>query len=161
LSDRPDRIRLRPEYRDHVRSYDFVTDRTHDGRPLKILVVIDEFSRKSKSAWYGGYDVSLSGLPGRSSRPGIAFRALVRLRSELRRDRLRSKLRKGRDGLPGRSLKRSFERSLVGRLGLDLGERRRPVVVAEKVGWKEVGLRRPAGSAQGPHALHAVNPNEC
>ncbi len=39
-------IRLRPEYRDHVWSYDFVADRTDDGRPLKILVVIDEFSRE-------------------------------------------------------------------------------------------------------------------
>lgn len=39
-------IRLRPKYRDHVWSYDFVADRTHDGRPLKILVVIDEFSRE-------------------------------------------------------------------------------------------------------------------
>ena len=39
-------IRLRPEYRNHVWSYDFVADRTHDGRPLKILVVIDEFSRE-------------------------------------------------------------------------------------------------------------------
>jgi len=39
-------IRLRPEFRDHVWSYDFVADRTHDGRPLKILVVIDEYSRE-------------------------------------------------------------------------------------------------------------------
>jgi len=39
-------IRLRPEYRNHVWSYDFVADRTHDGRPLKMLVVIDEFSRE-------------------------------------------------------------------------------------------------------------------
>jgi len=39
-------IRLRPEYRDHVWSYDFIADRTHDGRPLKILVIIDEFSRE-------------------------------------------------------------------------------------------------------------------
>ena len=39
-------IRLRPEYRNHVWSYDFVADRTHDGRPIKMLVVIDEFSRE-------------------------------------------------------------------------------------------------------------------
>jgi hypothetical protein len=38
----------------------------------------------------------------------------------------------------------------VGRPGLDLGERQRLVVVAEKVGWAEVGLRRPAGSAERP-----------
>ena len=39
-------IRLRPAYPHHVWAYDFVTDRTVDGRPLKMLTVIDEFSRK-------------------------------------------------------------------------------------------------------------------
>ncbi len=39
-------IRLRPLYRHHVWSYDFVADRTHDGRPLKMLTVLDEHSRE-------------------------------------------------------------------------------------------------------------------
>ena len=39
-------IRLRPEYKNHVWSYDFVHDKTHDGRVLKMLTVIDEFTRK-------------------------------------------------------------------------------------------------------------------
>jgi putative transposase len=39
-------IRLRPEHRNHVWSYDFVFDRTHDGQPLKILTVLDEFPRE-------------------------------------------------------------------------------------------------------------------
>jgi transposase InsO family protein len=39
-------IRLRPERRNHVWAYDFVFDRTHDGRPLKILTVIDEYTRE-------------------------------------------------------------------------------------------------------------------
>ncbi len=39
-------IRLRPQYKDHVGSYDFIEDATHDGRKLRMLVVIDEFSRK-------------------------------------------------------------------------------------------------------------------
>ncbi len=39
-------IRLRPLYRHHAWSYDFVVDRTHDGRPLKMLTVIDEHSRE-------------------------------------------------------------------------------------------------------------------
>ena len=39
-------IRLRPEHKDHVWSYDFVHARTHDGRPLKLLTVLDEFSRE-------------------------------------------------------------------------------------------------------------------
>ena len=38
-------IRLRPTYRNHVWFYDFVMDRTHDGRPIKILTLIDEYSR--------------------------------------------------------------------------------------------------------------------
>lgn len=39
-------IRLRPEYPHHVWAYDFVAERTVDGRPLKMLTVIDEFSRQ-------------------------------------------------------------------------------------------------------------------
>ena len=39
-------IRLRPLYRNHVWAYDFVADRTHDGQPIKILTVIDEFTRE-------------------------------------------------------------------------------------------------------------------
>ena len=39
-------IRLRPLFKDHVWSYDFVADRTHDGRPLRILTLIDEYSRE-------------------------------------------------------------------------------------------------------------------
>lgn len=40
-------IRLRPEYKNHVWSYDFVHDYTHDGRTIKMLTVLDEFSRES------------------------------------------------------------------------------------------------------------------
>ena len=40
-------IRLRPEYRDHVWSYDFVEDRTHNGRKFRMLNIIDEFTRES------------------------------------------------------------------------------------------------------------------
>ena len=39
-------VRLRPTHRNHVWSYDFVMDRTHDGRPIKMLTVIDEYSRE-------------------------------------------------------------------------------------------------------------------
>ena len=40
-------VRLRPTHRNHVWSYDFVADRTHDGRAIKILTVIDESTRQS------------------------------------------------------------------------------------------------------------------
>jgi len=39
-------VRLRPTHRNHVWSYDFVSERTHDGRALKIMSLIDEFSRE-------------------------------------------------------------------------------------------------------------------
>jgi transposase InsO family protein len=39
-------VRLRPEYPNHVWSYDFVEDRTHDGRKYRMLNIIDEFSRE-------------------------------------------------------------------------------------------------------------------
>ena len=39
-------IRLRPERQNHVWSYDFVMDRTEDGRSFRMLTVIDEFSRR-------------------------------------------------------------------------------------------------------------------
>ena len=39
-------IRLRPCWPNHVWSYDFVMDRTHDGRKFRMLTVIDEFTRR-------------------------------------------------------------------------------------------------------------------
>jgi transposase InsO family protein len=39
-------IRLRPEHKDHVWSYDFMIDRTADGRAFKILNIIDEYTRE-------------------------------------------------------------------------------------------------------------------
>ena len=39
-------VRLRAEHRNHVWSYDFVEDRTHDGRKYRMLNVIDEFTHK-------------------------------------------------------------------------------------------------------------------
>lgn len=39
-------VRLRPQYPGHVWSYDFVQDRTHDGRAFRMLTVIDEYSRE-------------------------------------------------------------------------------------------------------------------
>ncbi len=39
-------VRLRPEHPNHVWSYDFVEDRTHDGRKYRMLNLIDEFTRE-------------------------------------------------------------------------------------------------------------------
>ena len=39
-------IRLRPERPNHVWSYDFMQDRTEDGRRFRMLTVIDEYTRR-------------------------------------------------------------------------------------------------------------------
>ena len=39
-------IRLRPEHKDHVWSYDFVIARTTDGQAFKMLTIIDEYTRE-------------------------------------------------------------------------------------------------------------------
>lgn len=39
-------VRLRAERPNHVWSYDFVTCWTHDGRPVRLLTLIDEFTRE-------------------------------------------------------------------------------------------------------------------
>lgn len=39
-------IRLRPQRRNHVWAYDFVQDRTRNGRKFRMLTVIDEFTRE-------------------------------------------------------------------------------------------------------------------
>ena len=39
-------VRLRPMFKNHVWSYDFVMDRTHNGRAIRMLNIIDEFSRE-------------------------------------------------------------------------------------------------------------------
>ena len=38
--------RLRPEHPNHVWAYDFLTDRTHDGRAFRLLTVVDECTRE-------------------------------------------------------------------------------------------------------------------
>ncbi len=39
-------IRLRPKYKDHVWSYDFVKSHTADSRGFRVLTIIDEFTRE-------------------------------------------------------------------------------------------------------------------
>lgn len=39
-------LRLHPECADHVWSYDFMADRTHDGRAFRILNTIDEYTHE-------------------------------------------------------------------------------------------------------------------
>jgi putative transposase len=39
-------VRLRPEYRDHVWSYDFLAERTSDGKAMRMLNIIDEYTKE-------------------------------------------------------------------------------------------------------------------
>jgi transposase InsO family protein len=39
-------IRLRPQHSSHVWAYDFVADQTHDGRPIRMPTIVDEFTRE-------------------------------------------------------------------------------------------------------------------
>ncbi len=39
-------IRLRSTHKNHVWAYDFVLTRTHDGRPVRMLTVLDEYTRE-------------------------------------------------------------------------------------------------------------------
>jgi transposase InsO family protein len=40
-------VRRRAEHPNHVWSYDFVMDRTHDGRAIRMLTIVDEYTRES------------------------------------------------------------------------------------------------------------------
>ena len=46
-------VRRRAERPNHVWSYDFVFDRTHDGRSLRMLVVVDEYTRECLAIYVG------------------------------------------------------------------------------------------------------------
>ena len=46
-------VRRRPQHRHHVWSYDFVIDRTHDGRAFRMLTVIAKYSRECLPAAEG------------------------------------------------------------------------------------------------------------
>ena len=38
--------RLRPTHRNHVWSYDFLHERTEDGRAFRLLAILDEYTRE-------------------------------------------------------------------------------------------------------------------
>ena len=39
-------VRRRAQYANHVWSYDFVLERTHDGRAFRMLTIVDEYTRE-------------------------------------------------------------------------------------------------------------------
>jgi transposase InsO family protein len=46
-------IRLRPQHKDHVWSYDIVMERTSNGRAFRILTILDEYTRESLAILVG------------------------------------------------------------------------------------------------------------
>ena len=56
-------IRRRAEYPNPVWLYDFVMDRTQDGRPLKLLTIVDEYTR-GMSRDCGPTASQVTGWPG-------------------------------------------------------------------------------------------------
>jgi transposase InsO family protein len=46
-------VRLKPRRRGHVWCYDFAYERTEDGRPVRILTVVDEYTREALAARAG------------------------------------------------------------------------------------------------------------
>ena len=54
-------VRLRPERPNHVWSYDFVQDRTHDGRVYRTLNIIDEFTKEAHNGFSPKVIMTLAG----------------------------------------------------------------------------------------------------
>ena len=48
-------VRLRPERKDHVWAYDFVQDRTSDGKRIRMLTIVDEFTRECLAIGVGRF----------------------------------------------------------------------------------------------------------
>ena len=69
-------VRRRAEHRDHVWSYDFVFDRTADGRPLRLLPIVDEYTRECPLHRRR----PTAQLGARARAPGRALRAARRAR---------------------------------------------------------------------------------
>jgi len=49
-------IRLRPEHKDHVWSYDFMVARTAEGRAFRMLTIIDEYTRECLTILFSASD---------------------------------------------------------------------------------------------------------
>ena len=84
-------VRLRPERRNHVWAYDFVQIRTRDGRAVRLLTIINEYTRECLAIRAGrsirssdvietltglmtarGVSGTFAGATGRNSPPGLS-----------------------------------------------------------------------------------------
>ncbi len=83
-------IRLRPLHKNHVWSYDFVSTRTHDGRALKLLTVLDEYTRQCLAIKVGrktrAHDETGAEMAGQAVGPDPLHRAGQSVGERLQRE---------------------------------------------------------------------------
>ena len=145
-------VRLRPERPNHVWSYDFVQDRTEDGRAFRMLVVLDEFTRRCLAILVAqtAQIRRRAPLPGRSLRNPRSTRThSVRQRPGVRRDK------RSRMAWPDR------RQDALHRTGKSLGERllREPELKAQRRAAKRRNLHDDAGGASADRELET--PLQC
>ena len=144
-------VRLRPQRPNHVWSYDFVQDRTQDGRAFRMLVVLDEFTRRClASSWRDGLDPTTCSTADRSLRYPRPTRAhQVRQRPRVHRHQ------RARMARPAR------RQDALHRTGKSLGERllREPELKAQRRAAKRRNLHDAAGGASADRELET--PLQC
>ena len=113
MAQRRSCVRLRPERPNHVWSYDFVQDRTEDGRAFRMLCVIDEVDA-ALPGHRGGKTVAVGRCPAVPDRAVRCARAAAA-------HPVGQRARVGRQG--GQALARqSWREDAVHRTGQSLGE---------------------------------------
>jgi hypothetical protein len=72
-------VRLRPTHPNHVWAYDFMTDRTHDGKTFRLLTVLDELTREGLAIVVARrfFDHWKDSLQGQDLAPFEKFAAMV------------------------------------------------------------------------------------
>ena len=77
-------VRLRPEQPNHVWSYDFMSARTHEGRTLRLLTLLDEYTRE------GTVKLAFVERAGTRDRDLSSSQAAIVTASQMRKERPRS-----------------------------------------------------------------------
>ena len=165
-------IRLRPLYRHHVWSYDFVHERTSNGRAIRLLVIIDEYSRECLAIEVNR-KLNSASVMGVLSQLFIEYGIPKHIRSdngpEFIAKRLRRWLRRmGVDTLfiePGSPWENGYVESFNGRMRDELLDREifdtlyEAKVLVERWRW-EYNTIRPHGSlGYKPPAPQAIKPS--
>jgi transposase InsO family protein len=156
-------VRLRPEYPNHVWAYDFLMDRTHEGRAFRMLTVIDEYTRECLAIVVGrrisSHDV-LYTLADLFIRRGIP----AHIRSDNGRELTAALLRKWLQALgvttlfiePGSPWENGYVESFNGKLRDELLNREMFSTLAEPGSW--IHQWRREYNAVRPHSALGYRP---